>query len=234
VELHAQLWPFGPDGDFWEITIRPDGTRDIKVLYGFQTGPGEITGKFSYSAENFHSLDTVLDSTQYFELPKYIGPQAPPLHDSAMRLSIKRGTHARRVDLEAPEIADDPNAVRKFMAVVDEAVRDLPIPRPWVLTPKNKLERVQDISGLVRNTSELTEPVIRARELPVRPKTTIASVTGTVHITRDSTSVVPATGLEIRPGDLVGIETGSSFTLRDLAGATVTLPAGWYKFVAKP
>ena len=69
VELHAQLWPFGPDGDFWEITIRPDGTRDIKVLYGLQTGPGEITGKFSYSPENFHSLDAVLDSTQYFELP---------------------------------------------------------------------------------------------------------------------------------------------------------------------
>ena len=29
VELHAQLWPFGPDGDFWEITIRPDGTRSL-------------------------------------------------------------------------------------------------------------------------------------------------------------------------------------------------------------
>ena len=90
-------------------------------------------------------------------------------------------------------------------------------------------------AGEVPNTSSLGNPVIRAWELPLHLRTVISSVDGTVHITRNGKSVVPAVGAEIRPGDLLGVEKGSSITLQNSTGGKVTITAnggGWYKFVA--
>jgi hypothetical protein len=78
----------------------------------------------------------------------------------------------------------------------------------------------------------LEQPVIRASELTLKGVTTVAAVTGVVHITRKDAILNPVVGDPIQSGDLLQITTDSSITL-SASGALITLTnrdGEWFKF----
>jgi hypothetical protein len=79
----------------------------------------------------------------------------------------------------------------------------------------------------------LSNPVIRAWELPLKDATTVAAVSGVVRITRKGDILSPSVGEPVKGGDLLQITPNSSLTLKSSRGViTLTSKDGeWFKFV---
>jgi hypothetical protein len=61
-------------------------------------------------------LDSVLDAQHYFELPAELSPKSIPLHDTEMRLEMRRAGHSHSVKVYAPEEVWNREALRRFAA----------------------------------------------------------------------------------------------------------------------
>ena len=130
IVVEASISTAGPYGEFWEVSIDPEGELHLVVLY--MTDPlGHFCGEFHVGKARLEELQHKVNSSSYFDLPEQIEPTEVPFHAPDLRLMVKHNGQEKSVALYNPDAVLEGPQKTRFMEIWNAVFAMLPVKPKW-------------------------------------------------------------------------------------------------------
>jgi hypothetical protein len=129
--VQASIATAGPYGEFWTLSLAPDGTAFLHVSYSLDPAV-TLLANFALTPPQLESIQAQVELQDFFHLPTELSDPEVALHQPDLRLTVSLGGQSHRVTLYDPEDLGAGNRqVQRFLAVWRVLFEALPLAPEW-------------------------------------------------------------------------------------------------------